>query len=61
MGQMPLGTRFRAWYRNYNDSTMMFVSGENFALYIDRRFTTLPQDVFDRLPTLRRRSPADLL
>lgn len=52
MGVMPLGTRFRAWYRNFDESTMMFVSGEDFAVYIDRRWTTMPQDVFDRLPTL---------
>ena len=52
LGAMPLGVEFRAWYRNFNDSTMMFVSGNDFAVFIDRRFTTLPQDVFDRLPTL---------
>jgi hypothetical protein len=52
MGVMPLGTQFRAWYRNFDDSTMMFVSGEDFAVYIDRRWTTMPQDVFDRLPTI---------
>lgn len=52
MGVMPRGIRFKAWYRNYNESTMMFVSGEGFALYIDRRWTNMPQDVFDRLPTL---------
>ncbi len=52
MGIMPGGTQFRAWYRNFNDSTMMFVSGENFAVYIDQRFTTMPVDIFDRLPTL---------
>lgn len=52
MGVMPRGTRFRPWYRNFNDSTMMFVSGQGFALYIDRRWTNLPQDVFDRLPTV---------
>jgi hypothetical protein len=52
MGQMPLGTRFRAWYRNYNTSSMMFVSGEDFAVYIDRRWTTMSQETFDQLPTL---------
>ncbi len=52
MGVMPPGTRFRAWYRNFNTSSMMFVSGEDFAVYIDRRWTTLSQEVFDRLPTL---------
>jgi hypothetical protein len=51
MGIMPRGVRFRPWYRNFGDSTMMFVSGQDFAVYIDRRWTTMPQDVFDRLPT----------
>ncbi|MFZ4827491.1 MAG: hypothetical protein ACOYLB_09045 [Phototrophicaceae bacterium] len=50
MGMMPRGTEFRAWYRNFNDSHMMFVAGDGFAVYLDRRWTTLPQDVFDRLP-----------
>lgn len=57
MGVMPRGTPFRAWYRNFNDSTMMFVSGQNFALFIDRRFTDMPQDIFDRLPTLEGIAP----
>jgi hypothetical protein len=52
MGVMPAGTEFRAWYRNFNQSTMMFVSGQEFAVYIDRRFTTLPEEVFITLPTL---------
>lgn len=52
MGIMPKGTKFRAWYRNYNESNMMFVSGENFALYIDRRFTTMEEEIFRTLPTL---------
>jgi hypothetical protein len=51
-GIMPQGIEFRAWYRNFNGSTMMFVSGDDFAMYIDRRWTTMPQEVFDRLPTL---------
>jgi hypothetical protein len=51
MGIMPRGIRFRPWYRNFGDSTMMFVSGEDFAVYIDRRWTTMSQDVFDGLPT----------
>jgi hypothetical protein len=51
MGVMPGGTKFKAWYRNFGDSTMMFVSGDDFAVYIDRRWTTLPQEIFDRLPT----------
>ncbi|PJF40454.1 MAG: hypothetical protein D6737_10415 [Chloroflexi bacterium] len=53
MGMMPQGTRFRAWYRNFGDSNMMFVSGENFALYIDRRWTTLTETTFNTLPTLQ--------
>lgn len=52
MGVMPRGTEFRAWYRNFGQSTMMFVSGEDFALFIDRRFTTFEQERFNRLPTL---------
>jgi hypothetical protein len=52
MGAMPYGTEFRAWYRNFNESTMMFVSGQDFALYIDRRWTTLPEETFVQLPTL---------
>jgi hypothetical protein len=51
MGMMPAGTLFKAWYRNFGDSTMMFVSGDDFAVYIDRRWTTLPQEIYDRLPT----------
>ncbi len=52
MGIMPAGTEFRAWYRNFNESTMMFVSGEDFAVYIDQRWTTLDADLFETLPTL---------
>lgn len=52
MGVMPAGIQFRAWYRNFNESTMMFVSGDNFAVYIDRRWTSLPEEVFNTLPTL---------
>lgn len=52
MGIMPGGTEFKAWYRNFGDSTMMFVSGEKFAVFIDRRWTSIPEDVFMRLPTL---------
>ncbi|MFN8371906.1 MAG: hypothetical protein U0694_03380 [Anaerolineae bacterium] len=52
MGQMPAGVEFRAWYRNFNTSSMMFVSGEDFAVYIDRRWTTMTQEIFDQLPTL---------
>jgi hypothetical protein len=52
MGMMPLETQFRALYRNFNESTMMFVVGEDFAVYIDQRWTNLPSDVFRGLPTL---------
>lgn len=52
MGIMPQGIEFKAWYRNYSESTMMFVSGADFAVFIDRRWTTLPQDTFRLLPTL---------
>lgn len=52
MGPMPYGVQFRAWYRNFAESNMMFVSGNDFALFIDRRWTTMPEDVFIQLPTL---------
>ncbi|MEL6406492.1 MAG: hypothetical protein AAFR81_19135 [Chloroflexota bacterium] len=52
MGVLPWGTEFRAWYRNFGGSTMMFVSGEGFAIFIDRRFTTMTEEVFRTLPTL---------
>jgi hypothetical protein len=51
MGAMPFGTKFKAWYRNFGDSTMMFVSGDDFAVYIDRRWTTLGDEIYQRLPT----------
>ncbi|MEO1288388.1 MAG: hypothetical protein AAFV93_11515, partial [Chloroflexota bacterium] len=51
-GVLPWGTEFRAWYRNFGDSTMMFVSGDGFALYIDRRWTTMSEETFRTLPTL---------
>lgn len=52
MGVMPMDTEFRAWYRNFNESNMMFVSGADFAVFIDRRFTTMPEELFRTLPTL---------
>ncbi|GAB4571462.1 MAG: hypothetical protein Kow0077_08170 [Anaerolineae bacterium] len=52
MGIMPKGTPFEAWYRNFGDSTMMYVVGQDFALYVSQRWTTLPEEVFYRLPTL---------
>ncbi|HEX2908205.1 MAG TPA: hypothetical protein VHO69_15145 [Phototrophicaceae bacterium] len=51
MGIMPAGTEFKAWYRNFNESTMMFVSGQDFAVYVDLRWTTMNPDTFTRLPT----------
>jgi hypothetical protein len=36
---------------------MMFVSGDDFAVFIDRRWTNLPQNVFDTLPTLEGVAP----
>lgn len=52
MGVMPFGTEFRAWYRNFGESTMMFVSGQDFAVYIDMRWTTMDEDIFNTLPNL---------
>ncbi|MCU0496613.1 MAG: hypothetical protein MUF87_04585 [Anaerolineae bacterium] len=57
MGVMPIDTEFRAWYRNFNTSNMMFVTGEGFAVFIDRRFTTLSEDAFRTLDTLEGRRP----
>lgn len=52
MGIMPRGVPFEAWYRNYGESKMMYVVGENFALYVSQEWTTLPEEIFYRLPTL---------
>jgi hypothetical protein len=57
MGIMPYDVEFRPWYRNFQESNMMFVSGENFAVYIDRRFTTMPDEAFRILPSLEDRIP----
>lgn len=57
MGVLPWGTGFRAWYRNFGDSSMMFVSGEDFAIYIDRRWTTMTDEVYRTLPTIEDRIP----
>ncbi len=51
MGIMPAGVKFKAWYRNFGESTMMFVSGEDFAVYVDLRWTTMDPNEFIRLPT----------
>lgn len=53
MGTMPRGVQFEAWYRNFGESTMMYVVGEEFALYVSQYWTTLPEDIFYRLPTLQ--------
>jgi hypothetical protein len=57
MGIMPGGTRFRAVYRNFGESEMMFVAGQDFALYVDRRFTTVEETLFNGLPTIERVDP----
>ncbi|MFN8531178.1 MAG: hypothetical protein U0670_21450 [Anaerolineae bacterium] len=57
MGTMPGGIAFRGVYRNYGSSTMMFVTGSDFALYIDRRFTTMEETTFRALPTLNGADP----
>ncbi len=57
MGIMPGGTPFRAVYRNFGASNMMFVVGDQFAVYVDRRFTTVPETVFNSLPTLENVQP----
>jgi hypothetical protein len=57
MGIMPPGTKFRAWYRNFAESSMMFVSGDDFAVFLDRRWTTLSEDTFDSLPSLEGVAP----
>lgn len=57
MGIMPGGVEFRAVYRNFGESTMMFVVGDNFAVWLDQGFTTLPQTVFNSLPTVNDSNP----
>jgi len=57
MGIVPAGTQFRAWYRNFSGSSMMFVSGENFAVFIDRRWTTFSEEIYNTLPTLEGVAP----
>ncbi|HVU11482.1 MAG TPA: hypothetical protein VHD90_09400 [Phototrophicaceae bacterium] len=52
MGIMPGGVSFRALYRNFGDSSMMFVQGDDFAVYVDMHFTTVSETVFRSLPTL---------
>ncbi len=53
MGTIPRGVPFEAWYRNFGESKMMYVVGENFAVYVAYPWTTLPEDRFYRLPTLQ--------
>ncbi len=57
MGVMPGGVRFRALYRNFGESNMMFVQGDNFALYVDRRFTSVEETTFRGLPSLESVNP----
>jgi hypothetical protein len=57
MGVMPWDIEFRPWFRNFQESTMMFVTGDDFALFIDRRWTTMPEEAFIRLPNLEGRQP----
>jgi hypothetical protein len=58
MGIMPGGTEFRAVYRNFGQSRMMFVTSPRFAVFVDYRFTTLPEEIFNNLPTLEGQSLA---
>lgn len=51
-GVLPWGIEFRGWYRNFGGSTMMFVSGQDFAIFIDRRWTTMEEERFLTLPTM---------
>jgi hypothetical protein len=53
MGIIPRGIEFETWYRNFGESTMMYVVGEDFAVYVSYEWTTLPQDRYYRLPTLQ--------
>lgn len=57
MGVMPYNTKFRPWFRNYQESNMMFVTGDDFAVFIDRRWTTMPEEAFRLLPNLDGRRP----
>lgn len=57
MGIMPGGTRFRALYRNFGDSGMMFVQGTDFALYVEMAFTSISETTFRSLPTLEGSNP----
>ncbi|MEP7292109.1 MAG: hypothetical protein ABI835_10005 [Chloroflexota bacterium] len=57
MGIMPSGMRFRALYRNFGDSGMMFVQGDDFALYVDMGFTTITEMTFRSLPSLEGANP----
>lgn len=52
MGVMPQGVRFEMWYRNFGESSMMYVVGEDFAVYVSWEWTTFPEERYYRLPTL---------
>lgn len=57
MGPMPYDVEFRPWYRNFQESQMMFVTGQDFAVFIDRRWTDMPEEAFRILPNLEGRRP----
>jgi len=57
MGPMPYDIEFRPWYRNFQDSDMMFVTGQDFAVFVDRRWTNMPEESFRLLPNLEGRKP----
>ncbi len=57
MGPMPYDMEFRPWYRNFQESDMMFVTGQDFAVFIDRKWTNMPEEVFRLLPNLEGRKP----
>jgi hypothetical protein len=57
MGIMPGGTPFRALYRNFGESNMMFVQGSDFALWVDMRFTTVNETTFRSLASIENMNP----
>jgi hypothetical protein len=57
MGIMPGGVEFRAVYRNFGQSRMMLVTNDQFSVYVDYSFTTLPEQIFNNLPTLENVAP----
>lgn len=57
MGIMPGGTLFRPLYRNFGLSNMMFIVGTDFALFVDRRFTSVEETTFNGLPSIENANP----